>query len=52
MCLSLQQLENLYWQRDGSKFVSCHYDGSYTQWPVSSENRQPEPLENLVPYGQ
>ncbi|XP_069728989.1 LLGL scribble cell polarity complex component 2 isoform X2 [Phaenicophaeus curvirostris] len=49
--LGSQQLENLYWQRDGSKFVSCHYDGSYTQWPVSSDNRQPEPLENLVPYG-
>ncbi|KFZ57959.1 Lethal(2) giant larvae protein 2, partial [Antrostomus carolinensis] len=50
--LGNQQLENLYWQRDGSKFISCHYDGSYTQWPVSSDNRQPEPLENLVPYGQ
>ncbi|KFQ47377.1 Lethal(2) giant larvae protein 2, partial [Nestor notabilis] len=50
--LGSQQLENLYWQRDGSKFFSCHYDGSYTQWPVSSDNRQPEPLENLVPYGQ
>lgn len=52
VCLPLQQLENLYWQRDGSKFISCHYDGSYTQWPVSSDNRQPEPLETLVPYGQ
>ncbi|KFQ69078.1 Lethal(2) giant larvae protein 2, partial [Phaethon lepturus] len=50
--LGSQQLENLYWQRDGNKFISCHYDGSYTQWPVSSDNRQPEPLENLVPYGQ
>ncbi|KAM6345321.1 LLGL scribble cell polarity complex component 2-like isoform 3-T3 [Alca torda] len=49
--LGSQQLENLYWQRDGSKFISCHYDGSYTQWPVSSDNRQPEPLENHVPYG-
>ncbi|NXX97788.1 L2GL2 protein, partial [Centropus bengalensis] len=49
--LGSQQLENLYWQRDGSKFVSCHSDGSYTQWPVSSDNRQPEPLESLVPYG-
>ncbi|NXA94012.1 L2GL2 protein, partial [Melanocharis versteri] len=49
--LGSQQLENLYWQRDGSKFISCHYDGSYTQWPVSSDNRQPEPLENTVPYG-
>ncbi|XP_010294455.1 PREDICTED: lethal(2) giant larvae protein homolog 1 [Phaethon lepturus] len=49
--LGSQQLENLYWQRDGNKFISCHYDGSYTQWPVSSDNRQPEPLENLVPYG-
>ncbi|NXC46438.1 L2GL2 protein, partial [Penelope pileata] len=49
--LGSQQLENLYWQRDGSRFVSCHYDGSYCQWPVSSDNRQPEPLENLVPYG-
>ncbi|XP_065591660.1 LLGL scribble cell polarity complex component 2 isoform X2 [Cyrtonyx montezumae] len=45
------QLENLYWQRDGSQFISCHYDGSYTQWPVSSDNRQSLPLETLVPYG-
>ncbi|XP_040437511.1 LLGL scribble cell polarity complex component 2 isoform X2 [Falco naumanni] len=49
--LGSQQLENLYWQRDGSKFISCHYDGSYTQWPLSSDNRQHEPLENIVPYG-
>ncbi|XP_066188080.1 LLGL scribble cell polarity complex component 2 isoform X1 [Sylvia atricapilla] len=49
--LGSQQLENLYWQRDGSKFISCHSDGSYTQWPVSSDNRQSEPLENTVPYG-
>ncbi|NXP34877.1 L2GL2 protein, partial [Leiothrix lutea] len=49
--LGNQQLENLYWQRDGSKFISCHYDGSYTQWAVSSEDRQSEPLENTVPYG-
>ncbi|XP_014111397.1 PREDICTED: lethal(2) giant larvae protein homolog 2 isoform X3 [Pseudopodoces humilis] len=49
--LGSQQLENLYWQRDGSKFISCHSDGSYTQWPVSSDSRQSEPLENTVPYG-
>uniref|UniRef100_A0A8C3LYR4 LLGL scribble cell polarity complex component 2 n=1 Tax=Chrysolophus pictus TaxID=9089 RepID=A0A8C3LYR4_CHRPC len=48
--LGSQQLENLSWQRDGSKFISCHYDGSYTQWPVSNDNRQSLPLENLVPY--
>ncbi|POI35322.1 hypothetical protein CIB84_000926 [Bambusicola thoracicus] len=50
--LGSQQLENLYWQRDGSKFISCHYDGSYTQWPVSIDSRQSLPLENIVPYGQ
>ncbi|XP_052543795.1 LLGL scribble cell polarity complex component 2 isoform X5 [Tympanuchus pallidicinctus] len=49
--LGSQQLENLSWQRDGSKFISCHYDGSYTQWPVSNDDRQSLPLENLVPYG-
>ncbi|OXB56244.1 hypothetical protein ASZ78_006427 [Callipepla squamata] len=50
--LGSQQLENLYWQRDGSQFISCHYDGSYSQWPVSSDNRQSLPLETLMPYGQ
>lgn len=49
--LGSQQLENLYWQRDGSIFISCHYDGSYTRWPVSNDNRQSLPLENIVPYG-
>ncbi|XP_074870511.1 LLGL scribble cell polarity complex component 2 isoform X1 [Carettochelys insculpta] len=49
--LSSQQLENLFWQKDGHQIISCHYDGSYTQWPVSNDNRQPEPLESKVPYG-
>ncbi|OXB76957.1 UNVERIFIED_CONTAM: hypothetical protein H355_014779 [Colinus virginianus] len=50
--LGSQQLENFYWQRDGSQFISCHYDGSYSKWPVSSDNRQSLPLETLMPYGQ
>ncbi|EMP23797.1 Lethal(2) giant larvae protein like protein 2 [Chelonia mydas] len=49
--LGSQQLENLFWQKDGRQIVSCHYDGSYAQWPVSNDNRQPEPLESKVPYG-
>ncbi|XP_075759786.1 LLGL scribble cell polarity complex component 2 isoform X2 [Pelodiscus sinensis] len=49
--LGNQQLENLFWQKDGRQIISCHYDGSYAQWPVSNENRQPEPLESKVPYG-
>ncbi|XP_059588107.1 LLGL scribble cell polarity complex component 2 isoform X1 [Alligator mississippiensis] len=49
--LGSQQLENVFWQRDGRQFISCHYDGSYAQWPVSNDNRQPEPLESKVPYG-
>ncbi|XP_053148977.1 LLGL scribble cell polarity complex component 2 isoform X2 [Hemicordylus capensis] len=49
--LGNQQLENLFWQRNGHKIISCHYDGSYAQWPVSSDDKQPEPLENKVPYG-
>ncbi|XP_063562164.1 LLGL scribble cell polarity complex component 2 isoform X2 [Gorilla gorilla gorilla] len=49
--LSSQQLENIWWQRDGRLLVSCHSDGSYCQWPVSSEAQQPEPLRSLVPYG-
>uniref|UniRef100_A0A8C3LYN8 LLGL scribble cell polarity complex component 2 n=1 Tax=Chrysolophus pictus TaxID=9089 RepID=A0A8C3LYN8_CHRPC len=57
--LGSQQLENLSWQRDGSKFISCHYDGSYTQWPVSNDNRQSlfscctfiqAHLEPMLPY--
>uniref|UniRef100_A0A670HXU3 LLGL scribble cell polarity complex component 2 n=1 Tax=Podarcis muralis TaxID=64176 RepID=A0A670HXU3_PODMU len=49
--LGNQQLENLFWQRNGRQIISCHYDGSYAQWPVSSDDRQPEPLESKVPYG-
>uniref|UniRef100_A0A8C8S0Z8 LLGL scribble cell polarity complex component 2 n=1 Tax=Pelusios castaneus TaxID=367368 RepID=A0A8C8S0Z8_9SAUR len=49
--LGSQQLENLFWRKDGREIISCHYDGSYAQWPVSSDNRQPEPLESKVPYG-
>ncbi|CAI5766030.1 LLGL scribble cell polarity complex component 2 isoform X4 [Podarcis lilfordi] len=49
--LGNQQLENLFWQRNGHHIISCHYDGSYAQWPVSSDDRQPEPLESKVPYG-
>ncbi|KAJ6660315.1 hypothetical protein lerEdw1_017738, partial [Lerista edwardsae] len=49
--LSNQQLENLFWQKNGHLIISCHYDGSYSQWPVSSDDRQPEPLENRLPYG-
>ncbi|XP_054834246.1 LLGL scribble cell polarity complex component 2 isoform X2 [Eublepharis macularius] len=49
--LGNQQLENLFWQKSGHQIISCHYDGSYTQWPVSSDDRQPEPLESKVPYG-
>uniref|UniRef100_A0A8C6YKG7 LLGL scribble cell polarity complex component 2 n=1 Tax=Naja naja TaxID=35670 RepID=A0A8C6YKG7_NAJNA len=49
--LGNQQLENLFWMRDGHHIISCHYDGSYTQWPISSNDRQPEPLESKVHYG-
>ncbi|XP_015674715.1 lethal(2) giant larvae protein homolog 2 [Protobothrops mucrosquamatus] len=49
--LGNQQLENLFWMRDGHHIISCHYDGSYTQWPISSDDRQPEPLESKVHYG-
>ncbi|XP_026936464.1 LLGL scribble cell polarity complex component 2 isoform X5 [Sagmatias obliquidens] len=49
--LSSQQLENVCWQRDGHLIVSCHSDGSYCQWPVSSDTLQPEPLRSCVPYG-
>ncbi|XP_048346546.1 LLGL scribble cell polarity complex component 2 isoform X1 [Sphaerodactylus townsendi] len=49
--LGNQQLENLFWQKNGHQIVSCHSDGSYIQWPVSSDDRQPEPLESKMPYG-
>ncbi|XP_026557771.1 lethal(2) giant larvae protein homolog 2 isoform X3 [Pseudonaja textilis] len=49
--LGNQQLENLFWMRDGHHIISCHYDGSYTQWPISSDDWQPEPLESKVHYG-
>nr|XP_020660757.1 lethal(2) giant larvae protein homolog 2 isoform X4 [Pogona vitticeps] len=49
--LGNQQLENLFWQRNGRQIISCHNDGSYSQWTVSSDDRQPEPLESKVPYG-
>ncbi|XP_054946294.1 LLGL scribble cell polarity complex component 2 isoform X12 [Physeter macrocephalus] len=49
--LSSQQLENVCWQRDGHLIVSCHSDGGYCQWPVSSDTLQPEPPRSCVPYG-
>ncbi|XP_062976354.1 LLGL scribble cell polarity complex component 2 isoform X2 [Elgaria multicarinata webbii] len=49
--LGNQQLENLFWQRNGHQLISCHYDGSYAQWPITSDDRQPEVLESKVPYG-
>ncbi|XP_042521369.1 LLGL scribble cell polarity complex component 2 isoform X3 [Dipodomys spectabilis] len=45
------QLENVTWQRDGRLIVTCHSDGSYCQWPVSSDAQQSEPLRSSVPYG-
>ncbi|KAB0400691.1 hypothetical protein E2I00_008317, partial [Balaenoptera physalus] len=48
---TVKQLENVCWQRDGHLIVSCHSDGSYCQWPVSSDTLQPEPLRSCVPYG-
>ncbi|XP_028912908.1 LLGL scribble cell polarity complex component 2 isoform X2 [Ornithorhynchus anatinus] len=46
------QLESVCWQRDGRLIVSCHSDGSYSLWPLSSaDGPSPEPLESRVPYG-
>ncbi|GCC31541.1 LLGL scribble cell polarity complex component 2 isoform X1 [Chiloscyllium punctatum] len=45
------QLESVTWQRDGRQIISSHSDGSYCQWPVSNNDRSPQPLENKVPYG-
>ncbi|CAO2646088.1 LLGL scribble cell polarity complex component 2 [Lemmus lemmus] len=49
--LSSQQLENVSWQRDGCLIVTCHSDGSYCQWPVSSDTQNPDPLHSSIPYG-
>ncbi|XP_074177016.1 LLGL scribble cell polarity complex component 2 isoform X5 [Rhinolophus sinicus] len=49
--LSSQQLENVCWQRDGRLIVSCHSDGSYCQWPVSTDTQRQEPLRSCEPYG-
>ncbi|XP_069510871.1 LLGL scribble cell polarity complex component 2 [Ambystoma mexicanum] len=49
--LGVQQLENVFWQRDGRQVISCHNDGSYSQWSLSGDAVQSEPLENKVPYG-
>ncbi|OWK14831.1 LLGL2 [Cervus elaphus hippelaphus] len=49
--LSSQQLENVCWQRDSRLIVSCHSDGSYCQWRMSSDAPQPEPVRSCLPYG-
>ncbi|KAJ1130102.1 hypothetical protein NDU88_008458 [Pleurodeles waltl] len=49
--LGVQQLDNIFWQRDGRQIISCHNDGSYSKWSVSGDSTQSEPLENKVPYG-
>ncbi|MXQ87067.1 hypothetical protein E5288_WYG007494 [Bos mutus] len=49
--LSSQQLENVFWQRDSRLIVSCHSDGSYCQWRMTSNSPKPEPLRSCVPYG-
>lgn len=49
--LGVQQLDNIFWQRDSRQIISCHNDGSYSKWSVSGDATQSEPLENKVPYG-
>uniref|UniRef100_F7BKG3 LLGL scribble cell polarity complex component 2 n=1 Tax=Xenopus tropicalis TaxID=8364 RepID=F7BKG3_XENTR len=49
--LGKQQLENVFWCRDGKQIVSCHSDGGYNQWEVSNELVQVSPKESKVPYG-
>lgn len=49
--LSSQQLENVSWQRDGRLIVSCHSDGSYCQWLVSTDAQSLEPVQSCMPYG-
>ncbi|KAK6478359.1 LLGL scribble cell polarity complex component 2 [Huso huso] len=49
--LGNQQLESVWWKRDGCQIISSHNDGSYCQWPVSSADRQPKPDKHEMPYG-
>nr|XP_033817041.1 LLGL scribble cell polarity complex component 2 isoform X1 [Geotrypetes seraphini]XP_033817042.1 LLGL scribble cell polarity complex component 2 isoform X1 [Geotrypetes seraphini]XP_033817043.1 LLGL scribble cell polarity complex component 2 isoform X1 [Geotrypetes seraphini] len=46
-----KQLENVSWRRDGCEIISCHNDGSYSQWSVSSDKKQSEPIQSKQPYG-
>ncbi|MGH0142527.1 UNVERIFIED_CONTAM: hypothetical protein FKN15_055416 [Acipenser sinensis] len=48
--LGNQQLESVWWKRNGRQIISAHNDGSYCQWPVSSADRQPEPDKHEMPY--
>ncbi|MGH0142526.1 UNVERIFIED_CONTAM: hypothetical protein FKN15_055415 [Acipenser sinensis] len=50
--LGNQQLESVWWKRNGRQIISAHNDGSYCQWPVSSADRQPEPDKHEMPYGE
>ncbi|KAK1162162.1 LLGL scribble cell polarity complex component 2-like isoform X1 [Acipenser oxyrinchus oxyrinchus] len=49
--LGNQQLESVWWKRNGRQIISAHSDGSYCQWPVSSADCQPEPDKHEMPYG-
>lgn len=45
-----QQLENLCWNDEGTKFVSSHNDGSYIFWSVDSSEPQEEPITVYGPF--
>ncbi|XP_053565009.1 LLGL scribble cell polarity complex component 2 isoform X2 [Bombina bombina] len=49
--LGNQQLENVFWCRDGEQIISCHNDGGYSKWSVSGDQLQESPVESKVPYG-
>jgi len=48
--LVLQNVESLYFTRDGCEFICSHSDGSYVTWSTSDASRPKE--EPKTPYGR
>ncbi|XP_065162480.1 lethal(2) giant larvae protein isoform X2 [Atheta coriaria] len=45
-----QQLESVYWHRDGQSFTTSHNDGSHTTWHVDHENPVAGPTTDYGPF--
>lgn len=50
--LGNQQLESLFWESNGSSFISSHSDGGYMVWAESNNSSTTsQPVTSTIPYG-